>query len=76
MSEIRSNDGAAVHDITLTNGVKVSLVETEGAIYLEMHDLEPITFAKISSRGIANYSTGLTEDQLDRLLYSSAISAS
>ena len=48
MSEIRRKNGTAVHDITLTNGVKVSLVEMEGAIYLEMHDPDPITFVKIS----------------------------
>ena len=76
MSEVRSKDGVAVHDITLTNGVKVSLVEMEGAIYLEMHDPEPITFVKISSSGVGKYSTGLTEDQLDRLLHNSVISAS
>ncbi len=76
MSEIGSKDGVAVHDITLTNGVKVSLVEMEGAIYLEMHDPDPITFAKIANSGVNKYSIGLTKDQLDRLLYSSNISAS
>jgi len=76
MSEIRSKNGTAVHDITLTNGVKVSLVEMEGAIYLEMHDPDPITFVKISTSKTGTYSVGLTEDQLDRLLYSRAISAS
>lgn len=76
MSEVRSKNGSVVHDITLSNGVKVSLVETDGAMYLEMHDPEPITFVKISSSKTGTYSVGLTEDQLDRLLYSSAISAS
>lgn len=76
MSEIRRKNGTAVHDITLTNGVKVSLVEMEGAIYLEMHDPDPITFVKISRSKTETYSVGLTEDQLDRLLYSRAISAS
>ena len=61
-------DSTVVHDITLINGVKMAIVEVEGAIYLEMYDPEPITLLKINNSGIHKYGA-LSPDRLDRLLY-------
>ena len=62
-------DDKVVHNITLINGVKLGLVETEGAIYLQMYDPDPITFVKINSSGVHSYGEKLTDDELNRLLY-------